>query len=592
MKRLGIFAFYDRDGIVDDYVIYLLKGIRPYLSKLICYVNGWVTDAGKAILQEVCEEVLIRENKGFDISAYREGIHYALKEPGKWDEVVFLNTTVFGPVSSFEPVFTKMDGEDIDFWGMTRHKRTESIFVEGSGLDYIPEHIQSYFFAVRKRLLYDASFLQYWTDLGEISTYDDAVIKHEIVFTGHFADLGFRWDTYIEPSLEDDYYRYVLMSNPVHLLKTQKCPVIKRKSLLHTVPDQPLVPMAGRANALMEYLDRETDYDVRMIIENILRTEPIISYEESLFPMIYTEDLEEEQGDVPRVVGYFTVDTAEHVDHYLALLSSGLERIVFFSESDGITKQIKEKANTDQVTVLRGDSSLSFEVAKEETAQYILFSNCCFRNGNPSLKSGTAEYIFEMEELFKATDLMSDIPKIVSLLQNNDLIKVVVPVASQINAVIPREFRRKEAEVEKADFSAIRSASRTFLTSRETLADAIDTNPGLDSKAMGDHIDAVPATLSKIARGLTAIVWSKEIERSMALMYVPALRESNNWGRLMAKYDNARAFMEDFLIADDLKERIWFMLLSFFPRQRKELYRKNKEYLLDRNSFLKSKDYL
>ena len=33
-KRLGIFLFYDKDGVADRYIEYMLKDIRPCLDRL------------------------------------------------------------------------------------------------------------------------------------------------------------------------------------------------------------------------------------------------------------------------------------------------------------------------------------------------------------------------------------------------------------------------------------------------------------------------------------------------------------------------------------------------------------------------------
>lgn len=42
MKRLGIFVFYDREGIADDYVYYLLDSMVYVTDRIIIAVNGFV----------------------------------------------------------------------------------------------------------------------------------------------------------------------------------------------------------------------------------------------------------------------------------------------------------------------------------------------------------------------------------------------------------------------------------------------------------------------------------------------------------------------------------------------------------------------
>ena len=65
-NRCGIFLFYDRDGIVDDYIIYMLKDIRKSLSHLLVVCNGEPGKEGLERLQAESDEVLIRANHGFD----------------------------------------------------------------------------------------------------------------------------------------------------------------------------------------------------------------------------------------------------------------------------------------------------------------------------------------------------------------------------------------------------------------------------------------------------------------------------------------------------------------------------------------------
>ena len=43
-NRLALYCFYDRDGIVDDYVIYFLRELRKTVSKICCVVNGKLTE--------------------------------------------------------------------------------------------------------------------------------------------------------------------------------------------------------------------------------------------------------------------------------------------------------------------------------------------------------------------------------------------------------------------------------------------------------------------------------------------------------------------------------------------------------------------
>ena len=50
-KRICIFVFYDKDGIVDDYVRYLLSELKKVISELVILVNGNIRKEEKSKLK-------------------------------------------------------------------------------------------------------------------------------------------------------------------------------------------------------------------------------------------------------------------------------------------------------------------------------------------------------------------------------------------------------------------------------------------------------------------------------------------------------------------------------------------------------------
>ena len=97
-RRYGIYVFYDKDGIVDEYNYYFLEDLRKNLSRLLIICNGDVRPEGLERFQKIADEVVVRENKGFDITSYKLGIErYGYEELRQFDEVMVLNSTTYGP---------------------------------------------------------------------------------------------------------------------------------------------------------------------------------------------------------------------------------------------------------------------------------------------------------------------------------------------------------------------------------------------------------------------------------------------------------------------------------------------------------------
>lgn len=130
INRLGIFFFYDSDGVVDDYVPTLLAGFKPHFSEMTIVCNGKLNEAGQSILSRYTDNLIIRPNTGFDVWAYKTALDsYGWEKLEQFDEIVLFNATIMGPVYPFAEMFETMNKRDLDFWGITKfHKVPQDPF--------------------------------------------------------------------------------------------------------------------------------------------------------------------------------------------------------------------------------------------------------------------------------------------------------------------------------------------------------------------------------------------------------------------------------------------------------------------------------
>lgn len=272
MKRLGVFFFYDKDGVVDSYVEFLLQEARPFFSYLLTVCNGKLTPEGIQKLKLLSDQVLVRENKGFDSWAYKEGMELLGNDfINSHDELILFNFTNFGPLFPFSEMFNTMDKKNIDFWGLTTHHGWPTDPFDLIPEGYIPEHLQSHWIAIRKRMFISPEFHLYWKYLPQIKSYNEAVAKHEAIFTKHFNDKGFRHCSYIDTQDIKNLTEYPLLFAPLDMLK-RRCPIIKRKSFF---VDYQLKASQGIGRETLdayEYIKDNTLYDINLIWDNLLRT--------------------------------------------------------------------------------------------------------------------------------------------------------------------------------------------------------------------------------------------------------------------------------------------------------------------------------
>ncbi len=228
-KRAILYLVYDAHGVVDEYIPHALRSLRPFAEHILVIVNGEVDAEGRARLDAVADDVLVRENVGFDVWGYKEGLAHLGGRVDEFDEVILMNYTFFAPVRPFEPVFAAMDArDDIDFWGITDHASVTPHPYHLRGT--MPSHIQSHWIAVRRSVLQDESWRRYWDEMPMIESYGDSITQHESRFTKHFADLGF---DYAVSFPHQDYGQAHPVFDNAELLIQQGCPILKRRMFFH-----------------------------------------------------------------------------------------------------------------------------------------------------------------------------------------------------------------------------------------------------------------------------------------------------------------------------------------------------------------------
>ena len=240
-RRLLIYVVYDRRGEVEDYVPYALKDLRRFCDRIIVISNGPLAASGRATLETVADEVIERDNSGFDIWGYKHGLDHVGDGIGDFDEVILANDTWFGPVRPFDPVFERMDRQDLHFWGMTDHMRVEpNPFTKR---DYLAYHLQSYWLVARKELVASTEWIDYWANLPVMNGYEDAVVKHEAVFTERFTSYGFVGEVAF-PTLTDKVENHAVLY--AEQLLDAGCPTLKRRPFFQWPPYLDRLAVVGK----------------------------------------------------------------------------------------------------------------------------------------------------------------------------------------------------------------------------------------------------------------------------------------------------------------------------------------------------------
>ncbi|MBN9213841.1 MAG: hypothetical protein ABS62_03040 [Microbacterium sp. SCN 70-200] len=337
-RRVISYAVWDRRGEIEDFVPHALAGLRAHAERIIVVVNGELSEGGRATLSRVSDEIIVRENTGFDIGGHQAVLAHLGDELDQYDEIVLCNDTWFGPVRPFAPVFERMDARELDFWGMTDHPRLEPNPFTGSGV--LPEHLQSFWIAVRRRMHQSPQWRDYWAQLPVFSSYEDAVQQHEVVFTQSFRDGGFTAEAAFGHA---DYPSDHAALFNADLLLRDGCPLLKRRPFFHFPPflNRHAVIDTWTLRAVREY-----GYPTELILRNLSRTvEPkVVNTNLALHDVLPEVDVSYDAAAPLRIVAILHIFYVEMTDAMLDLVDTlpGAYDLVVTTQDEQRAQAIRE----------------------------------------------------------------------------------------------------------------------------------------------------------------------------------------------------------------------------------------------------------
>ena len=176
MNRAVILAHHDRDGIVDPYVVRAASAYREIADQLI-FVSASAPTLPPS-LAGVVDRFVPRENTGYDFGSWRDGLR-DLGDRSRFDEILFVNDSVYGPLFDLRPALESVRLQDADLAGMVLSAERQP-------------HLQSWWFLMRRRLIGSAVCDEFWRSVSHQDSKEAFVDRYEIGLSQQVAAAGFR----------------------------------------------------------------------------------------------------------------------------------------------------------------------------------------------------------------------------------------------------------------------------------------------------------------------------------------------------------------------------------------------------------------
>lgn len=274
VKRIAMYVIYDKDGILDSFRKYYLEELRKVTDYIVAVVSGTLTPESRDELEELVDEIYVRENKGLLAGSWVDGIqHIGWDELYQYDELLMLNDSFFGPFYPLSEMFDAMEKSDADFYGALKNFEEKS-FTEIAGRPLKHGHFRGsicYFYVIKRRLLHSPEFKKYWSKMPDVKEDWDTYFYAEIEFFDYVKDCGFKIDAYQSDKLKG-YLFDNLTQNMEKLIREDHIPFARMRPFCTDMHEQ-FEPISYGKDPRMalEYIDKHTDYDVNMIWDFILR---------------------------------------------------------------------------------------------------------------------------------------------------------------------------------------------------------------------------------------------------------------------------------------------------------------------------------
>jgi lipopolysaccharide biosynthesis protein len=172
-----------------------------------------------------------------DFGAWRDAIaQIGYDEIAAYDELILANSSCLGPFVPWEHIFTSMENDKCDFWGI-------SIFPEIVNSDRpeaqllpnqtIPRHVQSFFMVFSKPVVNSSAFQSFWSSIGDTDDLLSAVVTYETQLTKLLESYGFSSSAYCKGheamQSHNNSINYNAIYNQPYEMLLLGSPVIKNK---------------------------------------------------------------------------------------------------------------------------------------------------------------------------------------------------------------------------------------------------------------------------------------------------------------------------------------------------------------------------
>ena len=222
MKRLVLFAGFDKDGVVDDYVLFYLRHLSE-LADIIYVADCEMSSTELAKLAPYTIHAVAARHGEYDFGSYKRGFIYAKQNAllSHYDELFLCNDSVYLiDGEGLKNIVVQMERErESDVWGLFRHNEWQS--------GGIKEHLQSWFVALKKSVFLRKEFENFMLQVTQERDRNAIIERYEIGLSVLLRGLGFSLNAPFDSTLMDKVINFDVPRSSPLILQARGFPFLK-----------------------------------------------------------------------------------------------------------------------------------------------------------------------------------------------------------------------------------------------------------------------------------------------------------------------------------------------------------------------------
>ncbi|MCV6595968.1 MAG: rhamnan synthesis F family protein [Mangrovicoccus sp.] len=195
-KDVAIFLIYQPKACPESLFTSLRCLVEAGFAPLVVS-NLPLSDADRARLKPLAWQIAERPNLGYDFGGYRDGVYLVDRLGAEPDSLLFVNDTIWFPVSENSDLFERLraleapylgmtDAYNFDFGGRNNAERPGRI------------HVTSFFFWLKKPVISSELFKAWWQNYTLYSRKRVVVREGEVGFFRAMEEAGFAYDALVK----------------------------------------------------------------------------------------------------------------------------------------------------------------------------------------------------------------------------------------------------------------------------------------------------------------------------------------------------------------------------------------------------------